>query len=83
MPNVLTVRLPTSLLRKLDRKAAALGRTRAEHVRCVLEADVPKAITAPTRFACLALSGRCALGRGSNNAALRRALARRAYKGNR
>ena len=39
MPNVLTVRLPSALLAKVDRKAAALGRARAEHVRQVLEED--------------------------------------------
>jgi hypothetical protein len=79
MPNVLTVRLPSSLLAKVDRKAAALGRARAEHVRQVLEEDVAAGAPKPRRFACLALKGRYALGRGSNNASVRRALARRAY----
>jgi hypothetical protein len=79
MSNVLTVRLPSSLLAKVDRKAAALGRARAEHVRQVLEEDVGAAVPKPRRFACLSLKGRYALGRGSNNAAVRRALARRAH----
>jgi predicted transcriptional regulator len=55
MPNVLTVRLPSSLLAKLDRKAAALGRARAEHVRQVLEADVAGPEPKPKRFACLSM----------------------------
>ena len=83
MPNVLTVRLPSSLLAKVDRKAAALGRARAEHVRQVLEADVAASPARAKRFACLSLKGRYALGRGSSNAAVRRALARRAYEENR
>jgi hypothetical protein len=80
MPNVLTVRLPSSLLAKVDRKAAVLGRARAEHVRQVLEADVAAGTARPKRFACLALKGRYALGRGSDNAAVRRALTCRAYE---
>jgi hypothetical protein len=83
MPNVLTVRLPSSLLAKVDRKAAALGRARAEHVRQVLEEDVAMDIPKPRRFACLWLKGRYALGRGSDNAAVRRALARQANEKNR
>jgi Ribbon-helix-helix protein, copG family len=80
MANVLTVRLPSSLLAKLDRKAAALGRRRAEHVRQVLEADVMSPVPKPKRFVSLHLKGRFALGRGSDNAAVRRALARLAYE---
>ena len=80
MPNVLTVRLPSSLLAKVDRKAAALGRARAEHVRQVLEADVAAGAPRPKRFACLSLKGRYALGRGSDNAAVRRALTRPGYE---
>jgi hypothetical protein len=80
MPNVLTVRLPSSLLAKVDRKAAALGRARAEHVRQLLEADVAAVPASAKRFACLSLKGRYALGRGSNNAAVRRALARRTHE---
>jgi hypothetical protein len=83
MPNVLTVRLPGSLLAKVDRKAAALGRARAEHVRQVLEEDVAADVPKPRRFACLRLKGRYALGRGSDNATVRRALARQAYEKNR
>jgi len=84
MSNVLTVRLDSSLLARLDRKAASLGRRRAEHVRQVLEADLaqpgPKA---SRRFACLPLKGRYALGAGSDNASVRQALARRANEKNR
>ena len=84
MSNVLTVRLDSSLLARLDRKAAALGRGRAEHVRQVLEADLaldgPKA---QKRFACLPSKGRYALGTGSDNASVRGALARRAHEKNR
>ena len=83
MSNVLTVRLPGSLLAKLDRKAAALGRGRAEHVRQVLEADLTHRESKPKRFACLSLKGRYALGHGSDNAAVRKALARRAHEENR
>jgi hypothetical protein len=83
MPNVLTVRLPSALLAKVDRKAAALGRARAEHVRQVLEEDVAAGVPKPRRFACLSLKGRYALGGGSDNAAVRRALAQRAYERNR
>ena len=80
MPNVLTVRLPSSLLAKVDRKAAALGRRRAEHVRQVLEADVAAGAPKPKRFACLSLGGRRAVGAGGDNASVRRALSRRAYE---
>jgi predicted transcriptional regulator len=83
MPNVLTVRVPSSLLAKVDRKAATLGRSRAEHVRQVLEADAETVERGRKRFASLALKGRYALGRGSDNAAVRRALARRYYEKNR
>lgn len=82
MSNVLTVRLPGSLLAKVDRKAAALGRARAEHVRQVLEADLAEGTAKTKRFACLALKGRHALGRGGDNAAIRRAW-RSAYEENR
>ena len=80
MANVLTVRLPGSLLSRLDRKAAALGRRRAEHVRQVLEADLQAPAPKGKRFACLSLKGRYAIGRGSDNAAVRRALAGRNEK---
>lgn len=83
MSNVLTVRLPSSLLSRLDRKAAVLGRARAEHVRLVLEADLAKIERRPKRFASLVLKGRYALGRGSDNVSVRRALASRAYEKNR
>jgi hypothetical protein len=83
MSNVLTVRLPGSLLVKVDRRAAALGRARAEHVRQLLEEDVAAGLPKPKRFACLHLKGRYALGRGSDNAAVRRSLVRRAYEKNR
>jgi len=83
MANVLTVRLPTSLLSKLDRKAASLGRRRAEHVRQVLAADVMSPPPKAKRFACLSLKGRYAIGKGSDNASVRRALARHAYEKNR
>ena len=83
MPHVLTVRLPSSLLAKLDRKAAALGRARAEHVRQLLEEDVASADPKPKRFASLSLKGRHSLGHGSDNAAVRQALARRANEKNR
>ncbi len=83
MPNVLTVRLPGSLLAKVDRKAAALGRARAEHVRQVLQEDVAASAPKPKKFASLALQGRHSLGRGSDNAAVRKALRRRAYEKNR
>jgi hypothetical protein len=65
---------------KVDQKAAALGRARAEHVRQVLAEDVAAGAPKPGRFASLSLKGRYALGRGSDNAAVRRALARRAYE---
>ena len=77
MANVLTVRVPGSLLAKVDRKAASLGRRRAEHVRQVLEADVASNQAKPRRFASLSLAGRYSLGRGSDNATVRRAIARR------
>jgi hypothetical protein len=83
MSNVLTVRLPSSLLAKLDRKATSLGRVRAEHVRQVLAEDVARPEPRPSRFASLSLKGRYALGRGSDNLAVRRALVRRAYEKNR
>ena len=83
MANVLTIRLPSDLLANVDRKAAALGRSRAEHVRQVLEADAAAPEHKPRRFASLRLKGRYALGRGSDNAAVRKALSRRAYEKNR
>ena len=83
MPNVLTVRLPSSLLAKVDRKAASLGRARAEHVRQVLEADVAEREPKPKRFACLSLSGRYSLGGRSDNEGVRQALRRQYEKKNR
>ena len=80
--SVLTVRLSPPLLTRLDRKAAAMGRTRAEHVRQVLEADLSAEQPKSKRFACLPLKGRYALGLGSDNAAVRRAL-RRSHEKNR
>jgi hypothetical protein len=75
MSNVLALRLPKSLLAQLDRKATALGRTRAEHVRELIQADVAASKSKPKRFvACLALSGCYALGGGSDNISVRRAL---------
>src|SRR5437867_3211004 len=74
MANVLTIRLPSSLLAKVDRKAAALGRARAEHVRQVLEEDVASGHIRPKRFASLSLKGRYAQGGGSRDAATRRAM---------
>ncbi|HZR20964.1 MAG TPA: ribbon-helix-helix protein, CopG family [Verrucomicrobiae bacterium] len=73
---VLTVRLPPSLLSRLDRKAAALGRARAEHVRQVLENDLAAPAPKSKRFASLSLKGRYTVGRGSDNAAVRKALRR-------
>jgi len=78
MSNILTLRLKNTLLARVDRKAASLGRSRAEHVRQVLEADVATIESKPKRFASLSLRGRYAIGRGSDNAAVRTALARRA-----
>jgi hypothetical protein len=78
MHSKLTIRLPGSLLGKLDRKATTLGRSKAEHVRHMIEADVAAKPAQRKRFACLALKGRYALGRGSDNATVRRAPARRA-----
>jgi hypothetical protein len=84
MSNVLSVRLDGSLLARLDRKAASLGRRRTEHVRQVLEADLAEPSTRPTRrFACLPLKGKYSLGNGSDNASVRQALARRAHEKNR
>jgi hypothetical protein len=83
MPIVLTVRVPSSLLAKVDRKAAALGRARAEHVRRVLEEDVSAPERRGKRFASMSLKGRHAIGGGSNNAAVRRSLAQRAHEKNR
>lgn len=80
MPIVLTVRMPRLLLAKVDRKAAVLGQTRAEYVRQVLEADVASGSAELKRFACLSLRGHYALGRGSGNLAMRRALPRRAHQ---
>jgi hypothetical protein len=83
MANVLTIRVPGSLLAGVDRKAAALGRTRAEHVRLLLEADIKKIESKPRRFASLALKGRYAKSHGSDNTAVRQAMARGAYEKNR
>ena len=83
MSVVLSVRLPGALMSKLDRRAAALGRVRAEHVRQLLEADVAVPEPERKRFACLALKGRYALGHGSDNAAVRQVLGRRADEKNR
>jgi hypothetical protein len=75
---ILTVRLSSALMAKVDRKAALLGRRRVEHVRQILAADVAEGQARPKRFAILPLKGRHAAGRGSDNAAVRRALAQRA-----
>jgi metal-responsive CopG/Arc/MetJ family transcriptional regulator len=82
MTNVMTIRLPGSLLAGVDRKAAALGRSRTEHVRQLLEADVAKVEGKRKRFASLHLKGIYAIGRGSDNAAVRRAMAKRAHEKN-
>jgi len=82
MAKVLTVRSPGSLLAKVNRKAASLGRDGAEHVRQVLEADVNSGEARPKRFATMSLKGRYALGRSGVNATVHRALAQRAYQGN-
>jgi hypothetical protein len=84
MTEVLTVRLPPGLLSKVDRRAAQHGRPRSEYVRHLIETDAVKPVkTNPSRFASLHLKGRHAIGRGSNNASVRAALARRAYEKNR
>ena len=83
MANILTIRLPSSLLASVDRKAASLGRSRAEHVRQVLAADAEGIEGKPRIFASLSLKGRYAIGKGSDNASVRRALARHAYEKNR
>ena len=71
------------MLARLDRKAAALGRRRAEHVRQVLEADLAQDEPKPNnRFACLPLKGRHAIGTGSDNPSVRKALARGAHEKN-
>jgi hypothetical protein len=75
--------MPSPLLASVDRKAASMGRSRAEHVRQVLEADIAMNHPPGKRFASLALKGRYAVGRGSDNTAVRKALARRAYEKNR
>jgi hypothetical protein len=77
MSVVLTVRVPGSLMSKLDRKAAALGRVRAEHVRQLLEEDVSEPEPKRKRFACLSLIGKYSLGHGSDNEAVRQAFKRR------
>ncbi len=64
---------------KVDKKAAALGRPRAEHVRQVLEEDVAEGEPRRKRFACLHLSGKYSIGKGSDNEAVRRAFRRRFY----
>lgn len=76
MQNVLTVRLPPALRAKLEKRAAALRRPVAEHVRQVLKADLQEPQPKPSRFVCLNLKGCYAIGHGSNNAAMRRALAK-------
>jgi len=80
MSVVLTVRVPGSLMSKLDRKAAALGRVRAEHVRQILAEDVTEPEPKRKRFACLAMSGKYSLGHGSDNKAVREAFRQRFYE---
>jgi hypothetical protein len=77
MAIVLTVRVPSALLAKVDRKAAALGRDRATHVRELLKQDVATEPPHPKRFASLSLKGKYAIACGSDNAAVRAALAAR------
>ncbi len=84
MTEVLTVRLPAGALSQVDRRAAQQGRPRSEYIRQLIEADAAKAgKTKPGRFASLSLKGRHNIGRGSDNASVRAALARRAYEKNR
>ena len=81
MTQVLTVRLAAGLLAKIDRRAAQEGRRRSDYVRRLIEKDARKPVkTRPARFACLHLKGRYALGRGSDNAAVRSALVRQAHE---
>ena len=49
------MRLPAPLPAKLDRKAASLGRSKTEHVRAILEADVLGRGQTPKRFTSLSL----------------------------
>jgi hypothetical protein len=65
---------------KLDKKAASLGRVRAEHVRQVLEEDLSGPEPKPKRFACLHLSGKYSLGHGSDNKSIRETIRRRYYE---
>jgi hypothetical protein len=78
MSSMISIRLPLSLVAKLDERAASLGRTRAEQVRMLLEADTGTAADGSRRFVSRGLKGRYAIGDGSHNAGVRRAFARRA-----
>jgi Ribbon-helix-helix protein, copG family len=83
MTKVLTVRVPSGLLAKIDQRAAHEGRGRSEYVRRLIENHAQTdQLRKKTRFACLHLKGRYPVGRGSDNAAIRAAFKRRAHEKN-
>jgi len=80
MTNVLSVRLPSGKMARLDQRAASSGLDRSEFVRRLIEQalEEPVAKNKGRRFASMDLCGHYSIGGGSDNAAVRAALAKRA-----
>jgi hypothetical protein len=81
MTTVLSIRLPSAKIAELDRRAVSSGMDRSEYVRYLIEEALEtKPNGGRRKFASLDLRGRYGIGAGSNNAAVRAALAARRHK---
>ncbi len=81
MTTVLSVRLPSKKMAELERRASSNGMDRSEYVRNLIERALDaKSATGRRRFSSMDLLGRYAIGAGSDNAAVRAALAAKRRK---
>lgn len=79
MTNVLSVRLPSAKMARLDQRAARNGVDRSEFVRRLIEEELERPVpkSKHRKFASMDLCGRYSIGSESDNAAVRAALAKR------
>jgi hypothetical protein len=76
MTTVLSVRLALKKMVELDRRASSSGMERSEYVRNLIEQALEaKPAAGSRRFSSMDLCGRYAIGAGSDNTAVRAALA--------
>jgi metal-responsive CopG/Arc/MetJ family transcriptional regulator len=81
MTTVLSIRLPSAKIAELDRRAVNNGMDRSEYVRQLIEQALEtKTPSSRRKFASMDLRGRYAIRAGSDNAAVRAALAARRHK---